>query len=139
MQCPKCQTLNPEGKKFCRQCGAKLSLSCPRCTAEILPGDNFCGACGLNLTHHFEPDPRGLSFDEMIQRMQRYLPRGLTERVLSQRDKIEGERRQVTVMFCDMEEFSRLVETIGPEEAYSLMEQVYEILLHNVHDYEGIR
>jgi class 3 adenylate cyclase len=78
-----------------------------------------------------------LSFDEKLDKIQRYLPKGITEKILSQRDRIEGERKQVTVMFCDMESFSPLVETLGPEEAYSIMDQVYEILIHKVHDYEG--
>jgi class 3 adenylate cyclase/tetratricopeptide (TPR) repeat protein len=137
MKCPKCQTENPEGKKFCRECGAKLASPCPQCAAEILPGDKFCGECGLNLTTPSEPPPKELSFDEKIDRIQRYLPKGLTEKILAQRAKIEGERKQVTVMFCDMEGFTALVERLGPEEAYSIMDQVYEILIHRVHDYEG--
>ena len=62
---------------------------------------------------------------------------GLTEKILSQKDKIEGERRQVTVMFCDMEGFTPMVEKLGSEKAYSVMNEVYEILIHKVHDYEG--
>ncbi|NQU15874.1 MAG: hypothetical protein HQ561_17095, partial [Desulfobacteraceae bacterium] len=65
--------------------------------------------------------PKDLSFDEKIDKIQRYLPKGLTEKILGQRDKIEGERKQVTVMFCDMEGFTPLVEGLGPEEAYSIM------------------
>ena len=57
--------------------------------------------------------------------------------VLAQRDQIEGERKQVTVMFCDMEGFTPLTEKIGSEEVYSLMDEVYKILIHKVHDYEG--
>jgi len=70
-------------------------------------------------------------------KIQQYLPKGLTEKILAQRGKIEGERKQVTVMFCDMEGFTPLSERLGPEEAYSIMDQVYEILIHRVHDYEG--
>jgi class 3 adenylate cyclase len=73
----------------------------------------------------------------VLQKIQRYLPKGLTEKILSQRDKIEGERKQVTVMFCDMEGFTQLTERLGPEEAYDIMDQVYEILIYKVHDYEG--
>ena len=62
---------------------------------------------------------------------------GITEKILAQRDKIEGERKQVTVMFCDMEGFTPLAEKLGPEEAYAMMDQVYEILIHKVHDFEG--
>jgi class 3 adenylate cyclase/tetratricopeptide (TPR) repeat protein len=137
MKCPKCQAENPEKKKFCRKCGAKLLLACPQCGAEILPDDDFCGECGHNLTLPIEPTPKALSFDEKIDKIQRYLPEGLTEKILSQRDKIEGERKQVTVMFCDMEGFTALTEKVGPEEAYSIMDRVYELLIHKVHDYEG--
>ena len=47
-----------------------------------------------------------LSFDEKLAKIQRYLPKDLTQKILAQRDKIEGERKQVTVMFCDMEGFT---------------------------------
>jgi predicted ATPase/class 3 adenylate cyclase len=137
MNCPKCQTANPEGKKFCRECGAKFTFACPQCAAQTLPGDKFCGECGQNIVLSPEQAPKGLSFDEKIDKIQRYLPEGLTKKILSQRDKIEGERKQVTVMFCDMEGFTGLSERLGPEEVYGIMDQVYEILIHKVHDYEG--
>jgi class 3 adenylate cyclase/tetratricopeptide (TPR) repeat protein len=137
MKCPKCQFENPETRKFCSECGAKLILICPQCGAANLPGDIFCGECGHNLTIPSEQSPKDLSFDEKLGKIQRYLPEGLTEKILSQRNKIEGEHKQVTVMFCDMEEFTPMVEKLGPEEAYSVMDQVYEILIHKVHDFEG--
>jgi class 3 adenylate cyclase len=112
-------------------------LACPQCGSESLPGDTFCGECGHNLSLPSEPSPRDLSLDEKLAKIQRYLPKGLTEKILAQRGKIEGERKQVTVLFCDMEGFSALSERLGPEEAYSVMDQVYEILIHKVHDYEG--
>jgi class 3 adenylate cyclase/tetratricopeptide (TPR) repeat protein len=137
MECPKCQFENPDDKKFCRECGAKLLFACPQCAAEILPSDKFCGECGQDLKKPEEAPPKDLSFDEKLNKIQRYLPKGLTEKILSQRDRIEGERKQVTVMFCDMEGFTQLSEKLGPEEAYTVMDQVYEILIHKVHDYEG--
>jgi len=137
MKCPGCQTENPETRKFCRECGSKLILSCPDCGSENLPGDKFCGECGNSLTTASKPTPKDLSFDEKLDKIQRYLPKGLTEKILSQRGKIEGERKQVTVMFCDMEGFTPLVEKLGPEDAYDIMDQVYELLIHKVHDYEG--
>jgi class 3 adenylate cyclase/tetratricopeptide (TPR) repeat protein len=62
----------------------------------------------------------------------------LREKILSQKDRIEGERKQVTVLFADMEGFTGLLETLGIEEAYTIMDKVYEILIHKVHDYEGV-
>jgi len=137
VKCPKCQFENREGVKFCEKCGAKMESECPNCGAKIPLGSKFCGECGHHLTIPSEPTPRELSYDEKIEKIQHYLPEGITEKILSQRDKIEGERKQVTVMFCDMEGFTSLVESLGPEEAYSIMDQVYEILIHKVHDYEG--
>jgi len=141
MKCPKCQHDNPDDAKFCNECANKLELICPECGKANPPGSKFCNECAKNLTLPSEPTPspttKDLSFDEKLDKIQRYLPKGLTERILSQRDKIEGERKQVTVMFCDMEGFTNLSERLGPEEAYSIMDQVYEILIHKVHDYDG--
>jgi class 3 adenylate cyclase/tetratricopeptide (TPR) repeat protein len=137
MRCPKCQFENPDDKKFCRECGSKLLLACPNCAAEILPIDKFCGECGQDLKKSEEAPLKDLSFDEKLTKIQKYLPKGLTEKILSQKDGIEGERKQVTVMFCDMEGFTPMSELLGIEEAYSVIDQVYEILIHKVHDYEG--
>jgi len=141
MKCPNCQHQNLEDARFCNECGHKLELICPECGKVNPPGSRFCNKCGQNLTLPSEPALRptlkDLSFDEKLDKIQRYLPKGLTDKILSQRDKIEGERKQVTVMFTDMEGFTALSERLGPEEAYSIMDQVYEILIHKVHDYEG--
>jgi predicted ATPase/class 3 adenylate cyclase len=105
--------VNPSGSKFCNECAQNLTI-----TASV-------------------PALKELSFDEKLDKIRRYLPNGLIDKILSQRDRIEGERKLVTVMFCDMEGFTALSEKLGPEEAYSIMDEVYEILIHKVHDYEG--
>jgi class 3 adenylate cyclase/tetratricopeptide (TPR) repeat protein len=137
MKCPQCTTENLEDKRFCRQCGASLLTACPRCDAEILPDDKFCGDCGRDLRRTAKASQTELSAEEKLAKLERYLPESLTEKVLAQRDKIEGERKQVTVMFCDLEGFTRLTERLGPEKAYGIMDRVYEILISKVHDYEG--
>ncbi len=130
MKCPKCQFENPDDAKFCNECANKLEHICPKCGKANQPGSKFCSECAHGFTPSSEPVPKVLSFDEKLEKIQRYLPKGLTEKILSQRDRIEGERKQVTVMFCDMQGFTPLSELLGIEEAYSIMDQVYEILIH---------
>ncbi|MGD9114403.1 MAG: adenylate/guanylate cyclase domain-containing protein, partial [Desulfobacterales bacterium] len=138
MKCPKCEFENPEEAKFCNECGNKLEKSCPECGKSNPPGSKFCNECGHNLTLPSERPPiKELTLEEKFGKIQKYLPKGIAEKILSQRDKIEGERKQVTVMFCDMEGFTGISEKIDPEEVYSIMDRVYEILIHKVHDYEG--
>jgi len=137
VECPECRFENRERAKFCIECGNKLEINCLKCSHLNPPGSKYCEECGSQLDLSSEEAPKDLSFDEKLIKIQRYLPKGLTEKILSQKDKIEGERKQVTVMFCDMAGFTTLSETLGSEEAYSTMDQVYEILIHKVHDYEG--
>jgi class 3 adenylate cyclase/tetratricopeptide (TPR) repeat protein len=137
MQCPKCQTVNNDIAKFCLECGKKLEVKCSQCGHLAPPSAKFCDKCGQSLTSTDTTSVRELSFDEKIQKIQKYLPGGLTEKILAQRGKIEGERKQVTVLFADMENFTPLVEKLGPEEAYAIMDQVYEILIHKINDFEG--
>ena len=137
MKCPKCGFDNSEKAKFCNDCGQKMETSCPQCGTMNSLGSKFCFSCGHNLSVLSASPPKEPSFDEKIAKIRKYLPKGITEKILSQRDKIEGERKQVTVMFCDMQGFTPLSEKLGPEAVYSLMDQVYEILLRKVHDFEG--
>jgi len=137
MKCPKCEFENPEEMQFCVECGNKLEINCPKCGFGNSPTFKFCGKCGHSLTLPSEPSPKELSFDEKLEKIQRYLPGGLTEKILAQKGKIEGERKQVTVLFSDMVGFTPLTEQLGPEEAYTTMDQVYEILIHKVLDYGG--
>jgi len=112
-------------------------MQCPKCRFENPKGMKFCGACGHNLTIPSETLPKKLSSDEKLDKIQKYLPKGLTENILAQRDRIEDERKHVTVMFCDLEGFTPLYEKLGPEDTYTIMDEIYEILIHKVHDYEG--
>jgi class 3 adenylate cyclase/predicted ATPase len=114
-----------------------LNSTCPNCDNTNRQGAKFCNECGLRLTSPSEPLSKKLSLDEKLEKIQRYLPDGLTEKILFQRDRIEGERRQITIMFCDMKGFTPLTEKLGPDETFSLVDQVFEILIHKVNDYQG--
>ena len=121
MQCPKCQAENPEGLKFCVACGKKLETICPKCGFANSPTFKFCGECGQALSGPSESAPLK-SFPEK-RAAPSPLPGELKEKILAQKDRIEGERRQVTVLFCDLEGYTPLTEKLGPEEAYALMDR----------------
>jgi len=138
MECPKCQLEIRNGAKFCSECGNELEITCSKCNNLNTPESKFCEQCGSQLSRPPELALKELSSDQKLAKIKKYLPEGLTKKILFQRGIIEGERKQVTVMFCDMAGFTSLVEGIGPEEAYDLMDPVYEILIQKVHEYEGM-
>lgn len=137
MECLKCHFQNPETSKFCLECGKEFKTVCLFCGHLLPPGAKFCNECGEHHSPTGEPISKKEFSQEKLEKIQRYLPKGLTQKILAGKDKIEGERKQVTVMFCDMEGFVPLVEHLGAEKAYGMMDQVYEILIHKVHTYEG--
>lgn len=112
-------------------------MTCSNCGNLNRPGSKFCDECGNNLSPSRETSSQAPFLDDKIKKIQKYLPEGLTEKILSQKDRIEGERKHVTVMFCDLQGYTALSERLGPEEAYAVMDEIYEILIHKVHNYEG--
>ncbi|MBW1786306.1 MAG: zinc ribbon domain-containing protein [Deltaproteobacteria bacterium] len=80
MKCPKCQSENPDDAQFCIECGNPMEFHCPKCGAITPPTGKFCKACGHNLSLPSEPPPKELTFDEKLDKIQRYLPKGLTEK-----------------------------------------------------------
>lgn len=131
MQCQKCQAENPEGKKFCRKCGARLSLTCPECGAEIVSGDRFCGECGQDLEEPAEAAP--VAYD----RPHSYTPKHLADKILTTRSSMEGERKLVTVVFADVADFTAMSEKLDPEEVHDIMDGCFRILMEEIHRYEG--
>lgn len=137
MKCARCLLETLRDQKFCPECGAPLPRPCPGCGAETYPEDKFCGQCGAALKEPASGKGKDLPFEEKLARLQRYLPQGLTAKILAQKDKIEGERKQVTVLFCDLVGSTALGEKLGAEEIYTFMDQFFEILIHKVHEYGG--
>ena len=122
MKCPKCQSEIPAEAKFCIECGNPVEFHCPKCGEKTPRKGKFCMECGYNLGLSVEDLPKKeLSPDEKLVKIQKYLPQGIAEKILAQIDRIEGERKQVTVMFCDMQGFTNLSEKIDPEEVYSII------------------
>jgi len=128
MQCPRCQHENPDGMKFCGQCGAPLTSVCPSCGAANPPGNKFCGQCAAPLARGIEP-----RFDSP----ESYTPKHLAEKILTSRSALEGERKQVTVLFADLKGSMELLADRDPEEARKLLDPVLERMMEAVHYYEG--
>ena len=112
-------------------------MKCQRCGFESPAEMHFCGKCGYELTASSDLSSQVHPLEEKLARIQRYLPESLAKKILAQKDRIEGERRQVTIMFCDMKGFTPLTHELGPEETFALMERVLEIMILKVHQYEG--
>ena len=94
MRCPSCMAKNARTRRFCAQCGAALPSVCPACGFENEPAARFCGGCGRPLgetpgpTTNVPPSPRTAS----------------------------AERRQLTVMFCDLVGSTPLSSQLDPED-----------------------
>ncbi len=94
MQCPRCQRKNPSGQRFCGECGARLVAPCPACGVSNPPGQKFCGECAAPLG----PTAPATRFASP----QAYTPQHLAEKILTSKSALEGERKQVTVLFADL-------------------------------------
>ena len=131
MQCPNCQFENPVDAKFCNECGRKLELICTQCNKTNPPGSKFCNECGHNLNGLIHPP--ALDYAEP----QSYTPKYLAEKILKTRSSIEGERKIVTVFFADVANFTSLAEKLDPEDAHNIMDGAFQILMENIHRFEG--
>jgi class 3 adenylate cyclase/tetratricopeptide (TPR) repeat protein len=127
MTCPQCQAENDAGVRFCEDCGARLEAACPSCGASVTPGKKFCRACGAALT----PEPNRFTSP------QSYTPKHLAEKILTTGSVLKGERKQVTVLFVDVSGFTSLSERLDPEEVHRLMSRAFDLMLAEVHRYEG--
>ena len=141
MKCSKCDFENSAEAIFCGKCGNKFELICPECSSPNPAIHSFCDKCGKNLrvdTQSPKPISDTLSNDEKIEKIQKYLPKGIAEKIIAQKGRIDGERKQVTIMFCDLVDFTSIAEKLDPEEIYPIIDKVQEILIHKVHEYEGV-
>ena len=128
MRCLRCQALNDPGARFCEDCGGRLEITCSACGAAVTPGKGFCRSCGAAVAA--EPAARFTS-------PQGYTPPHLAERILTSRAALEGERKQVTVLFADLKGSMELLADRDPEEARRLLDPVLQLMIDAVHRYEG--
>jgi Double zinc ribbon len=115
MRCPACGFENASGIKFCGECGLAVKAKCASCGFENAAGIKFCGECGKPLAHTAKsgpaPDPRS------------HTPKHLVEKILQSKSALEGERKQVTVLFADLKGSMDLGEKVDPEEWYRIMDR----------------
>jgi len=128
MQCPRCQHDNPAPAKFCLECGARLALTCTKCRAELPGSAKFCLECG---------EPIAQQVRDRFTSSESYTPKHLAEKILTSKSALEGERKQVTVLFADLKGSMELLADRDPEEARKLLDPVLEQMMEAVHRYEG--
>ncbi len=111
MQCPRCGFVNPEGMKFCGECGTSIKNLCQQCGFENRSKLEFCGECGTSLVISFKPklDPS----TEQTPEPSSYTPQYLAEKILTSRSTLQGERKQVTVMFADIKDWTELIRCLA--------------------------
>jgi class 3 adenylate cyclase/tetratricopeptide (TPR) repeat protein len=111
VSCADCDRGRAAGHRFCAHCGERLApAGCPGCGAEISVGQRFCAECGASLAEGAPPA---------------HPPAG------------EGARKQVTVLFCDVVDSTRIAEDRGPEAMHALLASFFELALAEVHRYGG--
>ena len=129
MKCPKCQHENAVTAKFCEECAAPRPRTCDNCRTRVSLTAKYCPQCGYPLSP-VRDDPRFAS-------PKNYTPQHLADKILTSRTALEGERKQVTVLFADIKGSMELLADRDPEDAQKLLDPVLERMIEAVHRYEG--
>ncbi len=130
MTCPRCQQDNPAHARFCLGCGAPLTLACGSCGAELPGAARFCLQCGQVLAATTAAPVRSPAPET-------YTPKHLAEKILTSKAALQGERKQVTVLFADLKGSMELLADRDPEEARKILDPVLTRMMEAVHRYEG--
>src|SRR4030095_16720287 len=133
MRCPRCEHVNPPGARFCNACGAGLAGTCPACGQSNAPASRFCSGCRRALG----PPASVAGGPPRLDSPGAYTPSHLAQRILAGRKSLEGERKQVTVLFADTKGSMELLVDRDPEDARRLLDAVLERMMEAVHRYEG--
>jgi class 3 adenylate cyclase/tetratricopeptide (TPR) repeat protein len=107
-----------------------MALSCSKCRAELPASAKFCVECG-------EPVAARTTTESRFVAPHTYTPKHLAERILTSKSALEGERKQVTVLFADLKGSMELLADRDPEEARKILDPVLEHMMEAVHRYEG--
>ena len=132
MNCPNCHSENAPSAAFCDQCGARLETPCPKCGEPNRQTAMFCRKCGQTLGQTQAPTQAPLG-----PAPSQYVPKHLAEKIRASQHTLEGERKQVTVLFADIRGSTKLLEGVDPEEAQKIIDPVLHVMMQAVHRYEG--
>jgi hypothetical protein len=133
MKCLQCKRDAPPDADFCPECGAKLAIVCAGCGTANAPTHKFCKKCGQGLRAGAPIAQASAPFAAPSS----YTPKHLAERIINSRAALEGERKQVTVLFADLKGSMELLADRDPEEARKILDPVLEQMIEAVHRYEG--
>ena len=134
MKCTKCGHENRSGAKFCEECAAPLARSCAGCGAQLSPTAKFCSECGHPASAVASPAPDATP---RFSAPEAYTPKHLAEKILTSKASLEGERKQVTVLFADLKGSMELFADRDPEEVRKLIDPVIDHMMEAVHRFEG--
>ena len=129
MKCPRCQHENHSGAKFCEECAILLARTCSNCGSHLSATAKFCSECAHPVA--------GVSPGGRFAAPESYTPKHLVEKILTSKSALEGERKQVTVLFADLKGSMELLADRDPEEARKILDPVLERMMEAVHRYEG--
>src|SRR5262249_54545684 len=138
MRCPSCGFENPEKLKFCEECGTKLVRACPSCGQQVRPTAKFCGECGTTLATEGKLAPakrRSHKSTHSPGRAPQPAARSTTAR--PQAPALEAERRQLTVMFCDLVGSTALSEQLDPEEWREVVQAYHQVSAEAIDRFAG--
>jgi len=134
MECPSCQYENPSGARFCNRCATPLAGVCPSCGSANPTDARFCNQCAAALVSGQAPAEAAAPPERSPRD---YTPKHLADKILRSKSALEGERKQVTVLFADVKGSMELAEQVDPEEWHRILDRFFEILASGVHRFEG--
>ena len=143
MICTQCKTENPAGAKFCMNCGTAFAARCPNCSTELPPQAKFCLNCGQRVSAPAPVRAAALSSAPANATVPaepvRYIPPELLAKLETAKASggMRGERRTVTMLFCDIQGSTSAAEKLDPEEWAEIMNGAFEALIAPVYRYEG--
>ena len=138
MQCRSCHHDNRAEARFCGECGLALVITCAACGKSNTPSAKFCDGCGGGLTPAALPADQPHASPHASRPMLRdYTPPHLAQKILQSHAALEGERKQVTVLFCDMANSTELAQRLGADAMHELLNQFFALALAEVHRLEG--